>query len=92
MDSLIVEGVSKIGEATIGASGGGIDLCRAFHVQGLVRSFVVKLLEKVIELGLLLQTVHACGASGFGFEGQVHAFMPAVLLRMTGLDALDGDA
>ena len=29
---------------------------------------------------------------GFRFERKMHAFMPAVLLRMTRLDAFDGDA
>jgi hypothetical protein len=52
----------------------------------------VELLEKIIKLGLLLQTVHARGTSGFGFERKMHALMPAILLRMTGLDAFDGDA
>ena len=57
-----------------------------------MRSLVVKLLEKIVELGLLLQTVQACGTSGFVFESEMHALMPTVLLRMTGLDAFDGDA
>ena len=55
------------------------------------RSFV-ELLEKIIEFALLLQTVQACGTSGFRLESEMHAFMPAILLRMTGLDAFDGDA
>ena len=57
-----------------------------------MRSLVVEFLEKIVELGLLLQTVHACGASGFVFEREMHALMPPVLLRMTRLDAFDGDA
>ena len=31
-------------------------------------------------------------SSGFRFERQMHAFMPAVLLWMTRLNAFDGDA
>jgi hypothetical protein len=49
-------------------------------------------LNSSIELGLLLQDIAARGTSRFLLQGQMHAFMPAVLLRMTGLDALDRDA
>jgi hypothetical protein len=57
-----------------------------------VRAFVVVLLQEDIELGLLLQKVGAGGAGGFLLEGEVHAFVAAVLLGMTGLDAFDADA
>jgi hypothetical protein len=72
--------------------GGSIDFHGELHVESLMSLLVVELLEKIVELGLLLQTVHACGASGFVFEREMHALMPTVLLRTTGSDAFDGDA
>jgi hypothetical protein len=57
-----------------------------------MRSFVIELLQESVELGLLLQEVGARRAGGFFLQGQMHAFMPAVLLGMTGPDALNGDA
>ena len=57
-----------------------------------MRSLVVELLDKIVELGLLLQTVHACRARGFIFQSEMHALMATILLRMTGLDSFDGDA
>jgi hypothetical protein len=43
------------------------------------------------ELGLVLQTVHACGASSFIFESEIHALVPTILFRMTGLNTFDGE-
>ena len=57
-----------------------------------MRPLGVELLHEGIEAGLLLQAVHAGRAGGFLFQGQMHALVAAVLLRMAGLDALDGDA
>ena len=53
---------------------------------------VIEFLDEVIELGLLLEHVGAGGPGGFLLEGEVHAFMATVLLRMTRFDALDADA
>src|SRR5579872_1076851 len=52
----------------------------------------VEVFDEVIELGLLLEEVGAGGTGGLLFEGEVHAFMPAVLLGMARFDALDADA
>jgi len=57
-----------------------------------MRRFVIELLQESVELGLLLQKVGAGGRGGFFLQGQMHTFLPAVLLRMTGPDALNGDA
>ena len=53
----VVEGIVDIGQALIGAGGGLIDLGRTLHAQGFVRALVVEDVDKVIELGLLLQEV-----------------------------------
>jgi hypothetical protein len=45
------------GNPLIGASRRLIDLSWPLHVQSLVRTFIVKDLDKVIELGLLLKKV-----------------------------------
>jgi len=57
-----------------------------------MRSLLVVVADEVVELGLLLQEVLARRFGGFFLQGQVHAFVPTVLLRITRLDALDGDA
>src|SRR6185369_2046850 len=57
-----------------------------------MRSFAVELLDKGIELGLLLQKVSASRPSGFVFQRQMHALMAAILLGMTGTNAFDADA
>ena len=87
-----MEGIVDIGEALIGAKGGLVDLRRAFHGNGFVGPFGVELVQKVIEAGLLLKTVLAWRPRGFGLESSVHAFVTAILLGFSGLDALDGDA
>ena len=57
-----------------------------------MRSFLIELFEESVELGLLLQDVGTCGTGGFFLQGQMHAFMAAVLLGMAGTDALNRDA
>ena len=52
---------------------------------------MVVLLDKDIELRLLLEEVLAGWLGGFLLEGQVHALMAAVLFGMSGLDPLDLD-
>ena len=54
-------------------------------------SLEVELLDEVIEAGLLLEEVGPCGFGGLLFQGEVHALMPPVLLRVAGLDAFDLD-
>jgi len=57
-----------------------------------MRAFGIELAEKGVEAVLLLEAVEAWRPGRFLLEGEMHALMAAVLLRMTGLDALDGDA
>ena len=58
----------------------------------LMRPLAIELFDEVIELRLLLQQVVGGGFGGFFLQRQVHAFVPAVLLRMSWLDALDVDS
>ena len=92
LDGFVVERISQLRQTAIGPRGGSVDFRGTFHVQRLMRPFVVELFAKRLEPALLLQTVGACGTRGFVFEREMHAFMAAILLRMAGLDAFDGDA
>ena len=88
----VVERIVRFGNAVIGPSGGGVELGRAFHGERFVRAFVVKFLNEGVELCLLLQDIGASRTGGLLLQSQMHAFVPAVLLRMTGPNAFDGDA
>jgi len=53
---------------------------------------VVEDLDEVIEACLLLQEVASRWFASLFFQGEMHAFVTAILLRMARLDALDADA
>ena len=91
-DGAVVERVVGLGNAAIRARGSRVDLGGTFHGESFVRPFVIELLQESVELGLLLQNVGARRTSGFFLQGQMHTFMTAVLLGMTGADAFNGDA
>ena len=88
----VVEGIVRFRNALIGSDGSRVDLRRALDGESFMGTLVVEVLNEDIELGLLLKEIGAGWSSGFLLESQVHAFMPAVLLRMTGANAFDADA
>jgi hypothetical protein len=57
-----------------------------------VRTLAIKFFQEGVEFPLLLQDVGTCRTRGLLFQSQMHPFMTAVLLRMTGLNALSGDS
>ena len=56
-----------------------------------MRPDLVKGAAEVVEVALLCTEVGLRRPSGFAFEGSVHAFVTAVLLRLTRLDGLRTD-
>jgi len=57
-----------------------------------MRALVVKHLNEGIELGLLLKEVGTGRPRSVHLQSSMHAFMTPVLLRMSRLDTLDGNA
>jgi hypothetical protein len=90
-EGTVVEGILELGQAAVGARGRGIELGRVAHVESLVRALSVEGIDELIEPCLLLQEVLGRGFCGLSLEGQVHALVASVLLRVAGLDALDVD-
>src|ERR1051325_7121099 len=87
-----MEGVVRLGDALIGPGRGGVDLSGTFHFERLVGPFGIELVDEAIELGLLLKEVGAGGTGGLLLEGEVHALMAAVPLRVAWVNAVDADA
>jgi hypothetical protein len=87
--SAIVEGIGRLCDALMGSGRRRVDLGWALHFQRRMWPLLVELFDEVVELGLLLQNVGASGTGGFLFEGEMHAFMTAILLRVAGLDAFE---
>ena len=57
-----------------------------------MRSFVIEDLHEFVEARLLLKEICRRWLSGFFFQSEMHAFVPAVLLGVAWLDALDANA
>src|SRR5271166_3858331 len=91
-DIAVVQGVGEVGQAVGGARRGRIDFGGALHVERLVRPFLVEFPYEIVEAGLLLKAVHAWRPGGLFLQGEMHALVATVLLRMTWFDALDRDA
>src|ERR1700686_4531890 len=91
-DVTIMERIGQFRQAGIAARRGGVELGRALHGKRLVRTFGIELAEEGIEARLLLQAIEAWRTGRLLLEGKVHALMASVLLRMTRLDAFDGEA
>src|SRR5260370_15115891 len=90
-NDLVVERVIDIGQSCIGAGGRLIDLGRALHVQGFMRTFVIEDFDEVVEPGLLLQEVASGRLGGFFLQSQMDAPMAANLLGMARLDPFDAN-
>jgi hypothetical protein len=60
-----VEGVRKFSDATIGPRGGCVGIGGALHIEGFMRTLVVKLANESVELGLLLKEVGTGWACSF---------------------------
>jgi hypothetical protein len=57
-----------------------------------MRTLLVEDLHELIEAGLLLEEVGGGRLRGLFFQGEMHAFVAAILLRMARLDALNANA
>jgi hypothetical protein len=84
-DGFVVHWIVDVWQSGVAAGRGLIDLCGTFHVQSFVGTLVVEDLDKFVKGRLLLKKIDAGGFGRFFFQGEMHAFMPAVLLRMIGL-------
>src|SRR5271154_2235443 len=87
-----MERVVRLADPAIRSGGRRIDLSRALHGERLMGPLLIELLDKGIELGLLLQEVGAGRPCCFFLQGQVHTLMSSVLLGMTGPKPVDADA
>src|SRR3984893_10733698 len=90
-DGFIVQGIVDVRQSTIRTRGKLVDLRRALHLYSFVGTFVVEDLDKFVEARLLLKKISGGRLGGLFLQGQMHALMTPILLRMAGLDALNTD-
>src|SRR5579864_2846151 len=71
---------------------GAVTRSGRFLSESFVRTVVVEDVTEAVKDALLLDQRSAWRIGGLLLEGLVHALMTAILLRLTGLDALGNDA
>src|SRR6266700_2308665 len=69
-----------------------INFRRRAHLERFVGTHLIVFLPKAIQRLLLLAAIARRRLRGLGFQRAMHTLVPAVLLRMPGLDALGHDA
>jgi hypothetical protein len=69
-----------------------VQLRRCLELESLVRTHAVVLVPELVERPLLPSEAVPRRRTRRLLEGQVHALMPTVLLRLARIDALEGDA
>src|SRR5438128_9554310 len=88
----VVKGVVDVRQSLVRTRRSLIDIRWTLHAESFVRSFVVEDLDEFVEARLLLKEIGGGWFGSFFFQGEMHAFMTAVLLGMLGLDPFDADA
>ena len=91
-DGFVMEGIIDIGQAGVRAWRRLIDFCGTLHIQSFMRALLVEDVHELVEAGLLLEEVGGGRFRGLFFQGEMHAFVAAILLRMARLDALNANA
>lgn len=91
-DGFVVEGIIDIGQAGVRARRRLIDFGGTLHIQSFMRTLPVEDLHELVEAGLLLEELGGRRLGGLFFQGEMHAFVAAIVLRMARLDALNGNA
>jgi len=91
-DGFVVERIVDVRQADVGTWGRLVDLCRTLHIQRFMGRFVVEDLDQLVEAGLLLKKIGGGGFGRFFFQGEVHAFVTAVLLGMSWRDGFNADS
>jgi len=84
--------LDRIWPARIGTSGGQVNRSRRFLAQRFVGPLEVVDASEAVEPSLLGAEVRAGWRGGALLEGSMHALVAAVLVRLSGLDELGGDA
>lgn len=69
-----------------------IVMCRRGLAEGFVRALFIVGLAEAVEPALLGRSGCSGWTGGLALQGQMEAFVPSVLLRLTGLDPLRNDA
>ena len=91
-DGFVVEGIIDIGQAGVRARRRLVDFRGTLHIQSFMRTLLVEDQHELVEAGLLLQEVGGGRLSGFFFQGEMHAFVASILLRMASFDPFDTNA
>jgi hypothetical protein len=90
---LVVAGILQRGEVGgVGSRGRGVERGRRRIVERLMGAERVVLVAPPIEAALLVAPAVARRPRAFALERQMHALVPAVLLRGAGLDEIGDDA
>ena len=90
-DGFVLEGVVDVGQPGVGTGRRLVDLGRTLHVESFVGTLMVEDRNEFVEPGLQLQEVGGRRLGGFFLQGEMHAFMVAILLRIARLDPLDAN-